>query len=212
MPKKTRVEGRIIVGSQDYDLGEHCRRFAIWSASIAASRSPKCRFKVKKGKEMIEAVAELYKLAEGPELLPEKDCAKQKHKEWREKLIKEAQTKIGKGPGREFTHGVAAKLINVYLKSLFLSSNIMPIPHKYRSKIDALHPPIDRLLLEKLGKVKCKDFSQPHYKKQTTWNSFKRRGWSKMGSDEYEAVIEAIGKITDGKLWKIERFWTGHQE
>jgi hypothetical protein len=196
---------------QNYNLVEHSRRFAIWCASIAASRSPKCRFSVEQGKKMITETEELYQLAGRPDLLPEKKNFDTRHKEWRLDLINNAQNMIGNGAGREFTHGVAAKLINVYLKSIFLSSNIQLESDKDRSKIDALHPPIDRLLLTALGKDQ--NCPKPrHNGKTVSWNFFVNSGWSKFNNEEYEEVIKAIHGITQGVLWKIESYWKGHQD
>jgi hypothetical protein len=44
-----------------------------------------------------------------------------------------------------FTHGIAAKLVNVYLKSVFVCGGRHDHP-----RVRALHPPIDSLLLDAL--------------------------------------------------------------
>lgn len=100
-----------------------------------------------------------------------------------------------------FTHGIAAKFINVYFKAMFL--NDVPAERSdHENKINALHPPIDRLLLENLAKENVgglKNFWQ--------WNVF--IGWFNFSSDDYEEIIEHIKHLTKGRLWEIEEFWPG---
>jgi hypothetical protein len=98
------------------------------------------------------------------------------------------------------THGVAAKLINVYLKSRFVCGGFADNP-----KVQALHPPIDRLLLEELAR---EDFGG----KRKFWAQVNQCGWSKFDSTTYENVIQEIrNSLNAGPMWEIERFWKGHQ-
>ena len=71
------------------------------------------------------------------------------HKKLRQKICLAAENTI-KNNTMKFTHGVAAKFINIYFKAMFL--NDVPAERSdYENKINALHPPIDRLLLQKLA-------------------------------------------------------------
>ncbi len=87
------------------------------------------------------------------------------------------------------THGVAAKLINVYLKAIFVCGG-----HHDHQRVRVLHPPIDRLLLRNLG-----------------WNNI--GPWSHFESNTYEEVIDCIRKKigTGQPVWKIEEYWPGFQ-
>lgn len=94
------------------------------------------------------------------------------------------------------THGIAAKIINVYLKA-----SVIHTGHENNPKVKAVHPPVDRLLLTKLTK-ECAE----HWQGQ-------KLSWSKFTSEEYEDVIRSV-KLTLGDgvaLWEIERYWPGHQ-
>ena len=80
--------------------------------------------------------ANLKQLLVGADRLPDNT-----HREWRKAVIGTAKIQ-----GLDFTHGVAAKLINIYLKAGFhLWQATIPTP-----RVQALHPPIDGLLLEEL--------------------------------------------------------------
>ena len=63
----------------------------------------------------------------------------EEHRRWRAVVKKAA-----KFEGLNFTHGVAAKLINVYLKSRFVCGG-----HHAHKRVHNLHPPIDAILLKR---------------------------------------------------------------
>ena len=99
--------------------------------------------------------------------------------------------------GSDMSHGVAAKLINLYLKIIYICGS-----YKNENRINYIHPPIDSLLLDSLYEQKIgKDIS--------IWRNFK---WSKMESKEYQKVIDGIKNLNLRKgLWSIEEYWIGHQ-
>lgn len=72
--------------------------------------------------------------------MPRPDRLDAAHREWRTRIVKAAE-----GEGLVFTHGVAAKLVNVYLKAGFVCSG-----HHGHPSVRALHPPIDSVLLQAL--------------------------------------------------------------
>ena len=111
-------------------------------------------------------------------------------KSLRKKIIREARIKKLK-----FSDGVAAKLINVYLKAGFVT-----IANRDDKKVGALHPPIDQAVLK--GMV-SKDPNFPRDLK-----------WSKLKPNEYQTVIDNVRKqLGDEKrLWMIERHFRGHQD
>lgn len=99
-----------------------------------------------------------------------------------------------------FTHGVAAKLINIYLKSRFVCGGF----HTHEC-VQNLHPPIDRVLLETLAKRNVAG-------KGKDWREAAVTGWSNFGSDDYERVVQLIRLSMAGEaLWKVEEHWQGNQ-
>lgn len=177
----------------EYPLSEHRDKFCSWVASRAAS-APGCRFKVAQGQKLISAVG-LRNLIDDPSRLPGPRFMDEEHWRWRDDIIREA------GKGRwELPHGVAAKLINVYLKAgLVVGGPAEDGP------LAALHPPVDRTLLEGLAKNDVNGWKR-------FWSRMARFGWSKWDSDQYMEVINAIRSAVNGEpLWKIEYYWPGSQ-
>lgn len=177
-----------------YSIEEHKHRYAAWAASRAASTKT-CRFEVKIGKEIIEETG-LNNVISSPDKLPIPEKIDAVHKIWREKAIQAAEKRGLVG----FGHGVAAKLINVYLKGVFVCAG-----HENHPSVAALHPPIDSLLLDELyfnnvGGLK------------SDWSTARKLRWSKFDSSQYESVIQSIKKAMSTKpLWKVESFWRGYQ-
>ena len=177
-----------------YSIQEHQHRYASWAAGRAASTKT-CRFRVKVAKEIIEELG-LHKLITSPDLLPDSTNIDSSHKAWRESAVI-----IAKEKGlNEFTHGIAAKLINIYLKGIFVCGG-----HAAHPNVEAIHPPIDSLLLEELYKNNVGGLKQE-------WNIARKIRWSKFDSNQYEYVINLIRMTSNGlPLWKIESYWCGHQ-
>jgi len=177
-----------------YTIEEHKHRYVAWAASRAASTKT-CRFSVQQGKGIIEAVG-LHNFLFNPDKLPTPSEIDVRHREWREKAI---HTAVNSNLAN-FSHGIAAKLINVYLKGAFVCAG-----HESHPNVAALHPPIDKLLLDEL----CKnDFGG----QRECWRAARKQRWSKLTSDQYEAVIQAIRISMNGEpLWQIEAYWRGYQ-
>jgi len=117
------------------------------------------------------------------------------HRRWRIDIIREAQSR-----GFPFTHGVAAKLVNIYLKSRFVCGG-----YHDHARVQGLHPPIDGVLLRTLA---ARDVGG--YAKE--WKRAAKTRWSKFGSDDYEQVIALIRQSLEGApLWRIEEYWKGNQ-
>jgi hypothetical protein len=180
----------------------HTHRFAAWCGASAAGASSKCRFKVRIGVELIEATA-LRAWGNGWASLPTPDTFDVAHRELREHLVRESLLRVSSITGT-FTHGVAAKLINCYLKPIYACGTLPTDPDSL-NKLNALHPPIDRLLLDGLAQSSTGAAA-------AAWRKWRSEGWSKFNSDQYEAVIAAIRtKAHCRPLWEIEEFWVGHQ-
>ena len=176
-----------------YTIEEHKHRYSAWAASRAASVKS-CRFKVSDGKAILEEIA-IAATASTPANLPGPDRFDAVHRNWREATISAANHR-----GLTFTHGVAAKLINVYLKGILICGG-----HDSHPNIAYLHPPIDALLLAALD---AENFGNL----RKDWKAARNQRWSNFTSSEYETVMSAIRQSMDGKpLWQIEKFWRGHQ-
>jgi hypothetical protein len=187
-----------VIMAHDYDIIEHVHRFAAWAASRAASSARGYKFKVRDGQKIIEA-AGLRDLIGGPKTLPKPEAMDAAHKEWR-KLAKEA----AKQRGLVFTDGVAAKLINIYLKA-----GLVTVANRDDARVGALHPPVDRVLLCRLAK----DDKEENPERAKFWRKKSRVGWSKFNSKQYEEVIDMIRqKLGDkGPLWAIEEHFPGYR-
>ena len=171
-----------------YNIHEHTHRFAAWAAATGASASPRCRFTVEAGKAILERAGFDARLRH-PKQLPSPTRMNVVHLAWRKAVIKEAR-KVG----LNFTHGIAAKLINLYLKAKFTCGGYASHPH-----VAALHPPIDSLLLKTFNRtLKPQDRLPVH--------------WSTFDSQTYQ---QAIGALRFGRkglpLWTAESLWQGHR-
>jgi hypothetical protein len=183
------------VSPNDYSIAEHRHRFAAWAAGRAASVST-CRFKVSEALTILDGVG-LQRFLVNPDLLPAPALIDDAHRRWRDTAVSIARKRFG----IEMSHGVAAKLINVYFKSGLVCGGYADHDH-----VAALHPPIDAVLLRDLARRNVGGLSR-------RWLIAQHRRWSKLSSRQYEDVIEAIRTaLGDGEpLWKIETYWQGHQ-
>ena len=125
----------------DYEISEHRHVFAAWAAARASSTSPNCRYEVWIAKVLLDNLGFGSDLL-CPDDLPSKDELDDKHRAWRKKMVEDAgpliekvyaekveaarekaakeKKKFTKPKKPVFTHGVAAKLLNVYVKSVFV--------------------------------------------------------------------------------------------
>ncbi|SEH23583.1 hypothetical protein [Rhizobium sp. NFR12] len=180
-----------------YGVDEHRRRFAAWTAATAARSSKNCRFTRQQGIFIIERSG-LSKLTGWQDLPLAKDFD-DAHSELRMAVLETSRDVLGSS--REgFTHGVAAKLINVYLKCLFLTGPEAWSDASMQEKANALHPPIDRFLL---GNLAVRDVGG----RAGFWRKQLRIGWSNFNSEDYQRTIDNIRYVTSGALWTIEQYW-----
>ncbi len=175
--------------SCSYTAEDHRFRFAAWAAARASSRGV-AGFTTEVAQEAL-AQSGLQAMVAGVSALPETpDRLDAAHGVWCEKVRASAT------PGACLTYGRAAKLVNVYLKTLFLSD--FRTTGK-QTVVDAVHPPIDRILLSNLGA------NEPTHR--TFWKKMHRKGWTKFNRDDYTEVIAKVRDVTGGRLWKIESHW-----
>jgi hypothetical protein len=155
-----------------------------------------CRFGVAEGRAVLEASGFTASFCR-PEQLPDPDprVVDDTHREWRTAVIREAE-----GHGLTFTHGVAAKLVNIYLKSRFVCGG-----HHQHSRVQGLHPPIDSVLLRTLAAANVGGYVRE-------WKQAAKTRWSKFESSDYEQLISLIRLVSgDRPLWAIEEHWSGNQ-
>ncbi len=180
----------------EYNIKTHIHLYSTWAASTAARASKLYRFDVETGQKILEN-ATIRKLILNPSSLPKTDIEFDgKHRDWREEIISYS-AKFAK---KEFTHGVAAKLINVYLKSIIICGGF----HEHNNS-KFIHPPIDSLLLDELAN---NDFNG----NAKFWKRAQKVAWSNFDSIFYQLVINEIRNGLGGKpLWTIEEYWRGHR-
>lgn len=179
---------------REYNIAEHSHRFAAWAASRAASVKGS-RFTVKVGQQILQESGFSHELAT-PNELPDARDFDVAHRQWRQTVIE-----IAKNHEMVFSHGVAAKLINVYLKSRFTCAGCHDHP-----KVLGIHPPIDAVLLDELRKQNVGDAAK-------FWKKYHSLRWSKWSSDDYESVISELRthfEVTP--LWQAEQYWSGYQQ
>lgn len=178
-----------------YTIEDHKHRLAAWDAASSASASPVCRFKVQHGVQILEACGFDVSFA-SPDQLPPPPALDKTHNEWRKAIIAAA-----KRENLAFSHGIAAKLINCYLKTRFVCGG-----HHDHNRVKCLHPPIDEVLLKELARRDVGGFRKD-------WQDFRQRRWSKYDSKTYQTVIGRIRQslAPEAPLWMIEEYWQGHR-
>jgi hypothetical protein len=179
--------------SLPYGIELHCHRLAAWAASRGASVK-NCRFSVEQGRAILEECGFQASFSR-PEHLPQPHALDEEHRRWRASILRAARSR-----GLPFTHGVAAKLINLYLKNRFVCGG-----HHAHERVACLHPPIDGGLLEALAAGDIGGNARE-------WKRAAKTRWSKFGSEDYERVIALIRRSIKGEpLWMIEEHWRGFQ-
>jgi hypothetical protein len=192
-----------------YSLIEHRHRFAAWAAGRAAGTKG-CRFAVEEGRGLIEGT-DIPSYAADQQSAPESaEDFDARHRLWREQMVAQATARRIGGTAGCFTHGVAAKLINIYLKSTVICS-ISSSFSEGQSRSSVIHPPIDRLLLLALSDHARSTGSIKRIP-DCHWRRYAVLGWSKFNSSQYEDVIREVRRFSNGRpLWMIEEHWIGHQ-
>ena len=176
-----------------YSIEQHRHLFAAWAAGRAASVVG-CRFKVEQGLDILESCG-FDEDFTTPERLPAQAKMDVCHRVWRRRVVSQAV-----GHNLTFTHGVAAKLINCYLKSRLVCGG-----YHDDARVKNLHPPIDDVMLRELARLDVGG-----YRKE--WQRVRTVRWSKLDSNGYERLIQLIRLCLRGEpLWMVEQHWPGHQ-
>jgi hypothetical protein len=190
MPNSHSVQNQL---PEAYTISIHSHRLAAWAAGRAASTS-KVRFKVQQAIKILESSG-FNSGFSYPQNLPQPEVLDDWHRISRAEIIKRADSLQ-----LTFSHGVAAKLLNIYLKVRFVCGGWHEHP-----KVQALHPPIDSVLLTTLARANIGGFKKE-------WRELAKLRWTNFKSNDYDFAISLIRRSIPGlPLWGIEEHWRGHQ-
>ena len=141
-----------------YGIERHRHLFAAWAAGRAASVKG-CRFKVEQGLDILESCGFDEDFAT-PERLPAPTKTDVCHRAWRRLVVSQAARH-----NLTFTHGVAAKLINCYLKSRLVCGG-----YHADARVKSLHPPIDDVMLRTLVRLDIGGY-QKEWQRRIPWRT-----------------------------------------
>jgi len=223
------------MNSDHYSLDIHKHRFACWCAATAASQVKTFRFSVETGRKLIELGAGQHESADEGKFLKTIQSiqiftAQSQFDDWHATVIdcmlsnsnlqgvldeenkKKKKTKAAFILDQSnFTYGIAAKLLNCYLKAFYLES----LDSEFGSLI---HPPIDRLLFQGLvERDKGREFFdfQKFVDERHLSGYPKLPAWTSLDESAYKAIISKIKlyleTLGSESLWQIEEAWKGHQ-
>lgn len=178
-----------------YNIDEHIHRFAVWTAARATSKSRLSNIEIA---DLIETVGlrKRVEILRGVNPLTD-SYYHQWIKETGNDIVKTVKETVFKKTKKEnfktnnFTFGLAAKVISIYIKTVDV------IPSRGESALSIIaYPPIDSILLKCINLKYGLDL---------------KHQWSTFDWDKYEEVILKIKKHFDNTaMWKIEENWDFH--
>ena len=204
-----------------YNLDFHKHILSKWAASRAASQSKGFKFSVELGSKLL-LFGKKGSQASDQEFIDyikqiENFNSQDDYDYWHHQSIlnmtsytdelKQLLDKHNKS-FNNYTYGIAAKILNCYLKVFFLES------FGNQKFADFIHPPVDAILLKALRKEDKKLFN---FKNSVFTNIgvLKIPTWTRINENEYKMIIKLMKEFVSSKnqkgLWKIEFFWIGHQ-
>ena len=204
-----------------YNLDFHKHILSKWAASRAASQSKGFKFSVELGSKLL-LFGKKGSQASDQEFIDyikqiENFNSQDDYDSWHHQTIvnmtsytdelKQLLDKHNKS-FNNYTYGIAAKILNCYLKVFFLES------FGNQKFADFIHPPVDAVLLKALRKEDKKLFN---FKNSifTNIGVLKIPTWTRINENEYKMIIKLMKEFVSSKnqkgLWKIESFWIGHQ-
>ena len=174
-----------------FSFDEYKHRYAAWAASRAAS-TISCRFKVEVGVAIIDAAGLRQKLGR-VEALPSAAQAMAEQRALREAIIDAASAH-----GLAFSHGIAAKLLGMYVKGYLLDHT-----NAFHDAVIELHPPLDSQMLEQLVAAEVGDLD--------LWRNLQKTKWTNFDCEQFEAAVLDLRRILGPcvPLWQAERYWPG---
>ena len=172
-----------------YDHFEHRHRFAMWTGARAAQRGF-ASTKILCG--AIEATSVREFLRNPASLDTDAREFELKHREWCNVALEHLSKQGVEGA----TFGRMAKLFAVYLKAMVV------VGENPRSKLAAvIHPPIDRILLQRLASTVAVDSRQ-----RRLW---RKVAWTRLTEDTYYSLLAELRAVLadEDPWWKLEKYW-----
>lgn len=168
-----------------YTINDARHRFSAWAAARAAQAGSA---KAKRA-QLISAIEHcgVRKFLMDPHnhliMAPEFDT---KHDEWVENIRRFVKRRYKRG----LSYGVAAKVLSTYLKSVFVLAGFEETP-----LAQAIHPPVDSILLKALDAKFTKSFS-------------KQLKWQRLTVPQYRTLIAELRSLNGPRaFWNLEEHW-----
>lgn len=168
----------------EYSEYSHRHNFSIWAAARAAQR----------GFTNVEMLRNALERC-GIDIYIKSPCQKcdfdDSHKKWCNSICDYLNEKGVKN----VTYGRAAKLVNVYLKSMVVLNDLSGEEAGY------IHPPLDRILLQNIAR-------NPGLEKSAK-KTIKKSNWTQLEEKGYFDLIAILKEINGNQpFWMIEEYWT----
>ncbi len=163
---------------ENYNIEDHIHNYAVWTAARAVQRG----FNGANTDSISDAI---NKASLKNTFFEKREWSKSEFEKEHKKCIEIIRECLKKS---NCTYGQAAKIIAIYLKTAVV------IPNRGEDNLSRIiHPPIDRILLNKLKLKNAND---------------KTPNWTELDEPEYLKIINDIRNILgDLPMWKIEKYW-----
>lgn len=165
-----------------YAFNEHRHRYAIWTAARAVQRN--IGVKIQDIRIAVENANLREYVEDGSNSSP--DDFDNYHGIAANLII----ATLEKRNIRNVSYGRASKIIAIYLKTALILCN-----NAACQKSEVIHPPLDRILLQKLSKEK------PDLKKLEKIN------WTALDAKNYWEIVELIRNKLGWFNWRVEEYW-----
>lgn len=164
----------------DYTLNEHRHRFAIWTAARAVQRSWTTTANI----SIVITAVNLTDIAEGYKNCENQAAFDELHALTCERMIEEFRLLDVVA-----TYGRVAKILAVYLKTTIIVTR-----ERDEHQIRLIHPPVDRILLQKLS-------SEPGLEE------LRKLNWTQLDKARYNAMVASIRSCLNMFDWRLEERW-----
>ncbi|KAA1193933.1 hypothetical protein F0M18_00350 [Pseudohalioglobus sediminis] len=166
-----------------YTPHEHKHNFSVWAAARATQRGFATVSELRTALDQCG----VEQFARQPKKLGSFD---EFHRDWCKTICAHLQS----GGKANVAYGRAAKLVNVYLKSMVV------LPDMDGKAAAIIHPPIDRRLLLSIASDTSVDLRHREV--------CRRIKWTQLDEDKYFDLVAILKSIIGDKpLWMIEKYW-----